>query len=87
MTPVAQWGNFNYFMLWDYLVTGGRYFESTLVGQWNSTFTRQTIKANDGIKYTIKKERIFTIGCVAKINDDVIAYDVNYNRGWAMLGK
>ena len=85
MAPKAQKGKYNYFVLWNHKSTGGRFYESNIVGRWDESASSHMMQGHDGDRKTFTNDNIFMIGCVPKVNDDVIAYWDN--RGYAFLGK
>ena len=80
----AQKGDYKYFVRWDNDKTGGRFFESKIVGTENRDPV--LVLAHDGDRGLYKKHEVFKITeCPAKKGDHVIAY-WEY-RSYAFAGK
>ena len=65
--------SFKYFVKWNEK-EGGHYFESKLAGDWDLEMEMIDAIACDGETGQYPPTEIFKIGCVPKLNDDVIAY-------------
>ena len=83
----SQKGNrtYRYFVKWDDAKTGGRFFECSIVGNWNKGMPLVTVRTHTGNTGKYDLSSIFKIGCPPEVGDDVIAYWDN--RPYAFKGK